>query len=84
MPGFKYNMMDIQAALGLHQLKRLEGFLRERERLAARYDEKLRATDGLILPQRVAYPVRHAWHLYAPLLDTDRAVRSTATASWRS
>jgi dTDP-4-amino-4,6-dideoxygalactose transaminase len=72
VPGFKYNMMDIQAALGLHQLNRLEGFLRERERLAARYDEKLADLAGLILPQRVPYPVRHAWHLYAPLLDVDR------------
>jgi dTDP-4-amino-4,6-dideoxygalactose transaminase len=72
VPGFKYNMMDIQAALGLHQLKRLEGFLRERERLAARYDESLADLPGLLLPQKVAYPVRHAWHLYAPLLDIDR------------
>ena len=72
VPGFKYNMMDIQAALGLHQLKRLDGFLRERERLARRYDEKLAGVVGLILPQRVAYPVRHAWHLYTPLVDIDR------------
>jgi dTDP-4-amino-4,6-dideoxygalactose transaminase len=72
LPGFKYNMMDIQAALGLHQLNRLEGFLVERERLAARYDEKLANLPGLILPQRVAYPVRHAWHLYTPLVDVDR------------
>ncbi|MGE5277908.1 MAG: DegT/DnrJ/EryC1/StrS family aminotransferase [Acidobacteriota bacterium] len=72
LPGFKYNMMDIQAALGLHQLERLEGFLRERERLALRYDEKLAGVEGLILPQRVAYPVRHAWHLYTPLVDVDR------------
>jgi len=72
VPGFKYNMMDIQAALGLHQLKRLEGFLSERERLAARYDRELAGLAGLILPQRVPYPVRHAWHLYAPLLDVDR------------
>jgi dTDP-4-amino-4,6-dideoxygalactose transaminase len=72
VPGFKYNMMDIQAALGLHQLKRLDGFLAERERLAARYDEELANLPGLILPQRVSYPVRHAWHLYAPLVDVDR------------
>ena len=72
VPGFKYNMMDIQAALGIHQLKRLEGFLRERERLARRYDEKLAGRAGLLLPQRVAYPVRHAWHLYTPLLDLER------------
>jgi dTDP-4-amino-4,6-dideoxygalactose transaminase len=72
VPGFKYNMMDIQAALGLHQLKRLEGFLRERERLALAYDEKLAGLAGLILPRRVPYPVRHAWHLYTPLVDIDR------------
>jgi dTDP-4-amino-4,6-dideoxygalactose transaminase len=72
IPGYKYNMMDIQAALGLHQLPRLDGFLAQRERLAARYDAALSATVGLILPQRVPYPVRHAWHLYTPLVDVDR------------
>jgi dTDP-4-amino-4,6-dideoxygalactose transaminase len=72
VPGFKYNMMDIQAALGLHQLPRLEGFLAERARQAARYDELLSNLPGLILPQRVAYPIRHAWHLYTPLVDIDR------------
>jgi dTDP-4-amino-4,6-dideoxygalactose transaminase len=72
VPGFKYNMMDLQAALGLHQLRRLEGFLEERQRLAARYDEAFRGMEGLLLPQRVPYPSRHAWHLYAPLVDVDR------------
>ena len=72
VPGFKYNMMDIQAALGLRQLPRLEGFLNERRRLAARYDQALSDVTGLILPQRVPYPARHAWHLYTPLVDIDR------------
>ncbi|MEP7132377.1 MAG: DegT/DnrJ/EryC1/StrS family aminotransferase, partial [Acidobacteriota bacterium] len=72
LPGFKYNMMDIQAALGLHQLKKLEGFLVERERLARRYDSALGGVAGLILPKPVPYPVRHAWHLYTPLVDVDR------------
>jgi dTDP-4-amino-4,6-dideoxygalactose transaminase len=72
VPGFKYNMMDLQAALGLHQLRRLEGFLEERQRLAARYEEAFRGMDGLLLPQRVPYPSRHAWHLYTPLVDVDR------------
>ncbi len=72
VPGFKYNMMDIQAALGLWQLPRLDGFIQERALLAARYDQAFADVTGLILPQRVPYPARHAWHLYTPLLDIDR------------
>jgi len=64
--------MDLQAALGLCQLPKLDGFIEERARLAARYDEALRDLNGLILPQRVPYPARHAWHLYTPLVDVDR------------
>jgi dTDP-4-amino-4,6-dideoxygalactose transaminase len=72
VPGFKYNMMDIQAAIGLHQLRRLDGFIAERARLAARYDAAFAGTAGLILPSRVPYAARHAWHLYTPLVDVDR------------
>lgn len=72
VPGFKYNMMDIQAAIGLHQLRRLDGFIAERARLAARYDAAFAGMPGLILPSRVPYPSRHAWHLYTPLVDVDR------------
>jgi dTDP-4-amino-4,6-dideoxygalactose transaminase len=72
LPGYKYNMMDIQAALGLHQLRRLEGFIAERTRLAARYEDAFASMPGLIRPQRVPYPARHAWHLYTPLVDIDR------------
>ena len=57
VPGFKYNMMDIQAALGLHQLKRLDGFIAERARLAARYDAAFRGMAGLILPAARSVPV---------------------------
>ena len=38
-PGYKYNMTDIQAALGIHQLRRLDGFIRRRQEIAAMYDE---------------------------------------------
>ena len=72
VPGFKYNMMDLQAALGLHQLQRLDAFIAERTRLAARYDAAFSGVTGLILPSRVPYPSRHAWHLYTPLLEVDR------------
>ena len=62
-PGFKYNLTDIAAAIGLHQLKRLRGFQAKRELLAARYDEGLRGLP-VITPPRAAEGDVHAWHLY--------------------
>jgi dTDP-4-amino-4,6-dideoxygalactose transaminase len=70
--GFKYNMLDIQAAIGLHQLPRLEGFITERARLAAVYDAAFADMPGLARPKRVPYPHKHAWHLYTPLVDLER------------
>ena len=43
IPGFKYNMMDIQAALGLHQLKRLDGFIAERDAAGGALRRRARA-----------------------------------------
>jgi dTDP-4-amino-4,6-dideoxygalactose transaminase len=71
LPGYKYNMMDIQAALGLHQLPRLDGFIEKRRRLAEAYQKDFREAP-FILPEAVPWPSRHAWHLYAPLVDLDR------------
>jgi dTDP-4-amino-4,6-dideoxygalactose transaminase len=71
LPGYKYNMMDIQAAIGLHQLGKLDGFIEKRAAIAAAYDRDL-AEAPLILPKRVPWPSRHAWHLYAPLVDLER------------
>ncbi|HEX6537376.1 MAG TPA: DegT/DnrJ/EryC1/StrS aminotransferase family protein [Gemmatimonadaceae bacterium] len=71
IPGYKYNMMDIQAALGLHQLPRLDGFIEDRRRLAMAYQEAFRELDALILPRPVPYPARHAWHLYTPLVNLE-------------
>jgi dTDP-4-amino-4,6-dideoxygalactose transaminase len=68
MPGYKYNMMDIQAALGIHQLPRLDGFIEARRRLAMRYHEAFRDLPAFDLPSPVPYPTRHAWHLYTPLV----------------
>jgi len=63
-PGFKYNLTDIAAAMGLHQLKRLKGFQERREQIAARYDQAL-ADLPLILPPRPAHAGDvHSWHLY--------------------
>jgi dTDP-4-amino-4,6-dideoxygalactose transaminase len=62
-PGYKYNLTDIAAALGIHQLKRLDAFHRQRELLAAAYDEAL-AGLPIVLPPRPLAGDLHAWHLY--------------------
>jgi dTDP-4-amino-4,6-dideoxygalactose transaminase len=62
-PGYKYNLTDIAAALGIHQLKRLDAFHRQRVLLAAAYDEAL-ADLPIVLPPRSATGDLHAWHLY--------------------
>ena len=70
-PGFKYNLTDIAAAMGLHQLKRLPGFQTRREQIAARYDEAL-ADLPLILPPRPVHAGDlHSWHLYVVRLSDD-------------
>ncbi len=66
--GFKYNMMDLQAALGLSQLQRLEPAWQQRARQWARYQD---AFAGLPVtrPAPVAPHMRHAYHLYTLLVD---------------
>ena len=71
VPGFKYNMMDIQAALGLHQLKKLDRFIEIRTARAKRYQDAFKGVKGLLLPQEVAWPHKHAWHIYTPLIDIE-------------
>jgi dTDP-4-amino-4,6-dideoxygalactose transaminase len=65
--GFKYNMMDIQAALGIHQLAKLEGFIQRREENARAYDAALKDIPGVEVPVVKPY-TRHARHLYPLLL----------------
>ncbi len=63
-PGFKYNLTDIAAALGIHQLRKAEAFRARRERIAALYDAGF-AGLPLITPPRPPAGELHAWHLYA-------------------
>ena len=72
-PGYKYNMMDLQAALGLHQLKQLDGFIQRRTQLALRYQKRLAGWKQWDLPATPAYAHKHAWHLYTPLINPDAA-----------
>ncbi len=63
LPGFKYNMPDIQAAIGLHQLKRLHSMQARRMAIVAQYDEALGQLEELETP--VVRPgVDSAWHIY--------------------
>lgn len=72
-PGYKFNMMDIQAALGIHQLARIEENLKLRERYWRMYDQAFTGAPGLIIPSSNLEPgSRHARHLYTLLLDIER------------
>ena len=62
-PGFKYNMTDIAAAMGVEQLARLPQFVQRRQHLAARYQAQL-ASLPLVLPADAPAGDAHAWHLY--------------------
>jgi perosamine synthetase len=70
-PGFKYNLTDVAAAIGIHQLRKADRFRTERAGVAKRYQELLGAMDEIILPNE--HPDRqHSWHLYAIRLKLDR------------
>ena len=71
MPGFKYNMMDLQAAIGLHQLAALEENLRRREAIWTRYDEGF-ADLPVERPAPIEAGSRHARHVYTILVDPAR------------
>src|SRR5581483_8141769 len=73
-PGFKYNMTDLQASLGLHQLRKQELFLAHREATAAFYDQCFAELDDIMTtqPRPRAGLTRHALHFYPLLLDMRR------------
>jgi len=70
-PGFKYNMTDIGAALGLVQLRRLPALHRRRQQIAALYTQLLRDVPQLELPT-TRPEVEHAWHLYVVRLRPEQ------------
>ena len=64
LPGLKYNMLDIQAAIGIHQLKKLDNFIEKRKNFANQYYNALKEIPEIITPGSVTYDCFHAWHLY--------------------
>jgi len=72
-PGFKYNLTDFAAVLGLGQLASLDGFIERRAALAQRYLDRLAGIDEISPLALPAWPMRHAWHLFIVRLDIERA-----------
>lgn len=67
-PGCKYNMTDVAASLGIHQLKKARAFQHKRQAMAERYDEAF-ADLPLVLPPKAPIGDTHAWHLYVVRLN---------------
>jgi perosamine synthetase len=76
--GYNYRLADVQCALGLSQLGRLEQFLKRRSAIAERYAEVLASVPQVTMPA-VSSHVRHAWHIFPILLRLEqlRADRNT-------
>jgi dTDP-4-amino-4,6-dideoxygalactose transaminase len=68
--GYKYNMSDIQAALGLCQMERIDEFREARDRIAGIYRAGLAAEDGITVPPTYT-DGHHAWHLYPIQINLD-------------
>ncbi len=70
--GFKYNMMDLQAAIGLHQLKRIDSYWERRQEIWRQYNEAFKSLP-LRLPTEPTPDMRHAFHLYTILVASNAA-----------
>ena len=69
--GYKYNMMDIQAAIGIHQLKRVDIYWEHRKDIWIKYNSAFKDL-GHFTPLDPETNTKHSYHLYTPLLDIDR------------
>jgi dTDP-4-amino-4,6-dideoxygalactose transaminase len=74
-PGFKYNLSDIESSIGIHQLRKLEGFIEAREELVKRYNQAFAGVEELEIPPDKD-DCRHSWHLYMLRLNLDKLVSS--------
>ncbi|HSS48354.1 MAG TPA: aminotransferase class I/II-fold pyridoxal phosphate-dependent enzyme [Thermoanaerobaculia bacterium] len=84
LPGFKYNFMDIQAALGIHQLASVDEFNASRRELAALYHELFAGVPEIGRPSAPAYDHFHTWHLYViKVLDSAGVGRDAFMAALR-
>ena len=70
--GFKYNMMDLQAAIGIHQLKRIEKYWQRRQEIWNQYNEAF-SDLPIDLPAAPEPDTKHAYHLYTIMIDESKA-----------
>ena len=70
-PGFKYNMPDVAAAIGIQQLRKLTRFQTRRKEIVSGYNEAFSQLEELQIPCKRA-DVEHAWHLYVIRLNLER------------
>jgi dTDP-4-amino-4,6-dideoxygalactose transaminase len=73
--GYKYNMMDIQASIGIHQLHRVNLYWKKRQQLWQKYNEAF-SDLPCMLPNLAEDDTKHAYHLYTPLIDIDKIGKS--------
>lgn len=71
VPGLKYQMSDIQAAIGLSQLKQLDSFNRRRREICEAYEKELSDCPGISFQQSAGYEHVHSRHIFPILVDTD-------------
>jgi UDP-4-amino-4,6-dideoxy-N-acetyl-beta-L-altrosamine transaminase len=78
-PGFNYRLSDINAALGLSQLAKMDAFAERRRKLVSYYDEQLQKLAPTMRPTRRSLDCEVAWHLYQVLIDFPATGKSRAT-----
>ena len=74
-PGYKYNMPDICAALGIQQLRKAKKFRDRRQQIAGTYYEELKDLPGLILPRIQCAMGDHSWYLFNVLIDAKETIK---------
>lgn len=66
--GYNYRMTDLQASLGVSQMKKLDGFIERRQQIAAMYTEAFKDVEGIIVPKQLENTAS-GWHLYMIQLE---------------
>lgn len=72
-PGYKYNMTDVSAVLGVRQLDKIDAFNKRRAEIAAEYKRKLSGIEEISPLAEIAYPITHTWNLFIVRLDVEKA-----------